>query len=252
MGANFSGAALDQLGTQFGEGIKQEILQYMADSGKSISEWLEEEGADFILEFIGEKDLERCFGEGNIEACLWSVFNIGSLVFAPAKLPKLIAAVDKAMKGWPAFKQASKKAEDALDYVGDLLEWERKCDAVPGTRFSTARFAITTGDLGNGVVEADRAYNDLAGGGSVLAQSACGEIVLETFDHYEQARNEALNLLGEIDPATRVPMVGRLEKATSTYGKVVGFTTRVDGVYKQFRMDWDPSKSAHQCDDREG
>ena len=26
---------------------------------------------------------------------------------------------------------------------------------------------------------------------------------------------------------------------------VTGFQTRVDGVFKQFRLDWDPTKGAH-------
>ncbi|PSK88050.1 intein/intein [Murinocardiopsis flavida] len=73
----------------------------------------------------------------------------------------------------------------------------------------------------------------------------CPEIVLDKFDKFEQARNKALDLLGEIDPATRKPLYGRLETATSTYGKKTGFTTRVNGVYKEFRMDYDPKKGPH-------
>ncbi|WP_148082105.1 hypothetical protein, partial [Streptomyces botrytidirepellens] len=71
------------------------------------------------------------------------------------------------------------------------------------------------------------------------------EIVLKPFDNFEQARNKALNLLGEVDSGTRVPLVGRLESSPSTYNKTVGFTTRVDGVFKQFRMDFDPEKGPH-------
>jgi RHS repeat-associated protein len=71
------------------------------------------------------------------------------------------------------------------------------------------------------------------------------EIPVGPFDHFEQARNEALRLMGDIDPATRQRLVGRLEAATSTYGKVVGFTTRVGGVFKQFRLDYDPVKGTH-------
>ncbi|MFJ7194787.1 MULTISPECIES: polymorphic toxin-type HINT domain-containing protein [unclassified Streptomyces] len=74
---------------------------------------------------------------------------------------------------------------------------------------------------------------------------ACKEVVLDRFDSYEQARNKALDLLGKIDPATRQPYIGRLESAPTTYGKVVGFTTRVDGEFKRFRMDYDPVKGPH-------
>ena len=62
---------------------------------------------------------------------------------------------------------------------------------------------------------------------------------------FEQARNTAPDLLGEVDPATRTPLVGRLEAATATFGKRIGFSTRVNGTFKQFRMDWDPQKGTH-------
>ena len=58
-------------------------------------------------------------------------------------------------------------------------------------------------------------------------------------------RRKALDLLGDIDPATRQPQIGRLESAPTTFGKVTGFTTRVDGVFKLFRMDYDPVKGPH-------
>ncbi|MYQ83577.1 hypothetical protein GTY51_07980 [Streptomyces sp. SID4936] len=91
-------------------------------------------------------------------------------------------------------------------------------------------------------------YYVLAGGTPVLVHNsggACKEVVLDRFDSFEQARNKALELLGKIDPATRQPYIGRLESAPTTYGKVVGFTTRVNGEFKRFRMDYDPEKGPH-------
>ena len=91
-------------------------------------------------------------------------------------------------------------------------------------------------------------YYVLAGNLPVLVHNSgagCGEITTNTYSTFEQARNEALDLLGPVDPATRIPVVGRLEKATTTYGRIVGFETRVDGVWKQFRLDYDPVKGPH-------
>jgi len=70
------------------------------------------------------------------------------------------------------------------------------------------------------------------------------EITLPQSSSYEQARNKALDLLGEVDPATRNPLYGTLERSAG-YGKVIGFTTRVNGVWKQFRIDYDPAKGPH-------
>ncbi|EIF00532.1 polymorphic toxin-type HINT domain-containing protein, partial [Saccharomonospora glauca] len=74
---------------------------------------------------------------------------------------------------------------------------------------------------------------------------ASKEVVLGSFDTFEKARNKALDLMGEIDHSTRRSIKGRLGSSSSTYGKVVGFETRVGGVYKRFRMDFDPEKGPH-------
>jgi RHS repeat-associated protein len=78
-----------------------------------------------------------------------------------------------------------------------------------------------------------------------LAPERCKEVILDSFARFEQARNKALELLGKIDPATRQSYFGRLETAESTYEKKVGFTTTVDGVFKRFRLDFDPAKGPH-------
>ncbi|TDC76324.1 DUF6531 domain-containing protein [Streptomyces hainanensis] len=70
------------------------------------------------------------------------------------------------------------------------------------------------------------------------------EVVTETFADINQARNHALDLLGDINPHTRRPYRGRLESA-NTYGQVVGFETVVDGTWKRFRIDFDPGKGPH-------
>ena len=106
---------------------------------------------------------------------------------------------------------------------------------------------FTTTDVTyNLTVDGLHTYYVVAGDTAVLVHNSnCGEIVLGKHDTFEQARNTALDLLGPIDPATRTPIVGRLAKATTTYGRVVGFETRVDGVWKQYRLDYDPVKGPH-------
>ncbi|WP_335979720.1 polymorphic toxin-type HINT domain-containing protein [Streptomyces sp. CA2R106] len=105
-----------------------------------------------------------------------------------------------------------------------------------------------TADMYNLTVDELHTYYVLAGDTPVLVHNsggACKEVTLPRFDSFEQARNMALDLLGEVDPATRQPYIGRLESAPTTYGKVVGFTTRVNGEFKRFRMDYDPVKGPH-------
>ncbi len=90
-------------------------------------------------------------------------------------------------------------------------------------------------------VESDHTY--FVGKNAAWVHNAgCGEIISRTFDSFEQSRNEALKTIGKIDPATRTPFIGRLGAGE---GQVVGFTTRVDGVFKRFRIDYDPIKGSH-------
>ncbi len=41
---------------------------------------------------------------------------------------------------------------------------------------------------------------------AILVHNSCGEIVLDKAGNFEQERNKALELLGDIDPATRQPL----------------------------------------------
>ena len=127
------------------------------------------------------------------------------------------------------------KLGDQLDTSGD-----GSATVVSSWRFTSS---LRTYNL---TIDAVHTYYVFVGATPVLVHnSGCKEVVTDTFSSFEQARNKALTLLGDVDPATRIPLVGRLEKATSTCGKVVGFTTRVNGVFKQFRMDYDLVKGPH-------
>lgn len=159
---------------------------------------------------------------------------------------ELAAGVVSSTEDHPFWNQTDREFQraDTLD-AGDRL---RTADGrtmvvrglVAGTTRPAAAYNLTVEDI--------HTYYVLAGATPVLVHNSgggCKEVVLASFGSFEQARNKALNLLGKIDPATRQPYVGRLDSAPTTYGKVVGFTTRVDGEFKRFRMDYDPVKGPH-------
>ncbi|CAL9437227.1 hypothetical protein SUDANB21_02170 [Streptomyces sp. enrichment culture] len=70
------------------------------------------------------------------------------------------------------------------------------------------------------------------------------EVTLDR-DSFEAARNTALDLVGPLDPGSRVTLRGRLESAIETFGKITGFTGKSGGEYREFRLDVDPQKGAH-------
>lgn len=138
---------------------------------------------------------------------------------------------------WSVTDQRFERADD-LSRGEKVLGVNGRVIAVSGLRLKTARHALAY----NLSVQGIHTYH--VGNSEILVHNDCEE-VLPTYDHFEQARNRALELLGDVDPGTRQPYVGRLETSTTTYGKTVGFTTRVDGVFKRFRMDYDLTKGPH-------
>lgn len=69
--------------------------------------------------------------------------------------------------------------------------------------------------------------------------------MLPQADYFEQARNSAFEELGTITSAGRIAIEWQMETASSTFGKVIGFETRVDEVWKGLRLDYDPVKGPH-------
>ncbi|MFD8494615.1 polymorphic toxin-type HINT domain-containing protein [Amycolatopsis sp. NPDC059657] len=78
-----------------------------ADANKSILDFIKENGADVLLEIIGVNDAKRCFGEGDVAACLWTIINVGSLILLIAKLPKVGSAVTKVVGSLDHFLDAA-------------------------------------------------------------------------------------------------------------------------------------------------
>ncbi|WP_327257228.1 polymorphic toxin-type HINT domain-containing protein [Streptomyces sp. NBC_01244] len=145
--------------------------------------------------------------------------------------------------GHPYWEEGSHRWIEARDLrAGDFLQ-TRSDGPVEVERTSYWTGLQTAYDL---TVDDFHTYYVFAGKTPVLVHNSTPcEIIVDDHVTYEPARNKALELLGEIDQSTRMPYVSRMEAATSTYGKVVGFTTRVNGEFKRFRMDWDPEKGPH-------
>jgi hypothetical protein len=68
-----------------------------------------------------------------------------------------------------------------------------------------------------------------------------GEQVLDKVKTFEQARNKALDLVGDLGPNSK-PYTGTL-KSSAGYGKVVGRQS-ADGKVR-WRLDYDPNKGTH-------
>ena len=89
-------------------------------------------------------------------------------------------------------------------------------------------------------LEVHRAQTYYVGEQKLLAHNTCAEIVLENVQDFNQARNKAFEIIGDIGPT--VPLTGRLGKSAG-FGKIVGRQSK-DGLVR-WRVDFDPKKGAH-------
>ncbi|WP_156757448.1 coiled-coil domain-containing protein [Actinokineospora pegani] len=87
----------------------------VADANKTVPQFLAEAGAGVLLEVIGVNDAIRCFGEGNVEACLWTLVNVASFVVIIAKLPAVASAIGKVVAGLTKFLEASAAGRRLLE-----------------------------------------------------------------------------------------------------------------------------------------
>ncbi|MGW5701738.1 ALF repeat-containing protein [Amycolatopsis japonica] len=89
---------------------------------KSVIDWIIENGGQVLLDVIGYTDAKKCFTEGDVAACLWTVINVGSLLVLLAKLPAVSAAVAKVAAGLTKFLEGSAAGRKLLEKAGELVQ----------------------------------------------------------------------------------------------------------------------------------
>ncbi|MEV6909064.1 hypothetical protein [Amycolatopsis sp. NPDC051071] len=83
----------------------------------SLLDFLKQEGAEIILEMIGYNDAVKCFTQGDVEACIWTIVN--ALRFANpigllTKGGKLVTAIAKIAGKVGKFLKRSAEAKDEV------------------------------------------------------------------------------------------------------------------------------------------
>ena len=137
-------------------------------------------------------------------------------------------------------------------YVVELDTWQDAIDlrsgysllTLSGETLKIESINIGTASLSVFNLTVSHSHTYFAGKSSVLNHNCRPKEIRIPLHSYESARKKALDLLGPINHANRTKIIGRLSTSKG-YGKVVGFETKVDGVWKQYRIDFDPVKGPH-------
>ncbi|MFB9301305.1 hypothetical protein ACFFUZ_22025, partial [Kibdelosporangium philippinense] len=146
------------------------------DAKSGLIDFIIQNGGQILLDEIGYTDAKKCFSEGDVAACLWTVINVGSLLVLIAKLPQVASAIAKIVAGLAKFLEASAVGRRMLDKFSDLVEKYRStCKAANRTQVAPAVMADGQRRSFEGAAVSDRAV--AANPGTVIN---CLDAVLDT------------------------------------------------------------------------
>jgi hypothetical protein len=114
------------LRAECGDSCVAEYRKALADAGKTILQWIKENGVEVLLDVIGYTDLKNCFTTGDVEACLWTLVNVASLVAVAGKLPAVSKAIVRVGEGITKFLEASAAGKRTLDRLRKIIERVKK------------------------------------------------------------------------------------------------------------------------------
>ncbi|CAM3936885.1 hypothetical protein KIPE111705_32415 [Kibdelosporangium persicum] len=92
------------------------------DAKNGLIDFIIQNGGQILLDEIGYTDAKKCFGEGDVAACLWTVINVGSLLTLIAKLPQVASAIAKIVAGLTKFLEGSAAGRRLLSKFNDQVD----------------------------------------------------------------------------------------------------------------------------------
>ncbi|ARQ71957.1 hypothetical protein CAG99_26785 [Streptomyces marincola] len=119
-----------------GDACVQEYREALAQANADVIDFVIDLGAEVLLEVVGVNDLRRCFGDGDIESCLWSLVDVASLIVAVGKLPDVSRAIVRVATEVPGFFSAVDRAKERVEQLRRVVEAARwaPCNSfLPGT-----------------------------------------------------------------------------------------------------------------------
>ncbi|KOG87478.1 hypothetical protein ADK38_25225, partial [Streptomyces varsoviensis] len=110
-------------------GITPEMYaEYQKLASFEFKDLLKEIGGELLEEFFDVKDIQKCYSEGNVEACFWALVNNlpwGKAFKAVEKFPEIIKAVRR-LVGIDKLLDESAKAKKVIKETEEVLEEANK------------------------------------------------------------------------------------------------------------------------------
>ncbi|WP_370945090.1 polymorphic toxin-type HINT domain-containing protein [Amycolatopsis sp. cg5] len=112
---------IDALFSEGGEELVNEYKAAQEQAKKGIIDFILQQGGEVLLDLIGYTDAKKCFGEGDVAACLWTVVNVGSLLAMVAKLPAVSSAIAKIVGGLTRFLEGTQAGKRFLEAMRGMM-----------------------------------------------------------------------------------------------------------------------------------
>ncbi|TWE19443.1 concanavalin A-like lectin/glucanase superfamily protein [Kitasatospora atroaurantiaca] len=131
---------------QCGQSCVDAYRKARAEASQDVLDWVKENGGQILLDVLGVTDAKKCFADGDVEGCLWTLVNVGSLIVVIGKLPAVSKAIVRISGGIAKFFEETEAAKRVLDRARKLIERARKAPGCPVkavTKAASAKSAHT-------------------------------------------------------------------------------------------------------------
>ncbi|MFE6058610.1 hypothetical protein [Streptomyces sp. NPDC056431] len=120
-------------------------------AGQDILDWVIANGGQILLDTLGWPDLKACFTKGDVEACLWTLFNVATTLIPVGKIPGVTKAIIKIGTGIDGFFEKAAGAKQTLDKLKKLVEKAKREPNLPPCvpTAKVARFAAFSASANN-------------------------------------------------------------------------------------------------------
>ncbi len=98
-------------------GMTPEEYEEARKADKSISDFIKENGGKILEELLGLDDIKKCFTEGNVESCIWTLVGAlpwGKALQAVKKFPEISKSVYRVVTGLGKFIRESSAAKKLI------------------------------------------------------------------------------------------------------------------------------------------
>ncbi|MEU9001599.1 hypothetical protein [Streptomyces sp. NPDC048551] len=105
-----------------GQSCVDEFREAKKLAGKDVLDWVIEIGGQILLDELGYTDAKKCFGQRDVESCLWTLVNVVMLGVAVAKIPAVAKIIYKVGKGVNTFLESMERARGTLERLRTVVE----------------------------------------------------------------------------------------------------------------------------------